>query len=440
MSEEKVVTRDLHSFMERLRAIPSIDSDQVVTRRSEDIFLSAFHTHPAIQLLVSSETGTIVDVNQTACDFYGYTYQDFVTLNITSISTQPLSSLSEISSLPGGTRTAQYSLHHRISSGEFRDVTAFAMDLTLFRRSLLWLTIVDVTEESRSRKVRALLLDINEAASMADDISAFIGLVRDRLSGFLDTTNFYVALYDESEETYHFPFFADEEDENPSSARLEGSMTDYIRRTGRSLLVDAELAEQLTRMGEIHLIGSPSKIYLGVPLKTPHGIIGVIVVQHYRDPVAYHESDLDLLEFASGPVAVLIERLRAESALRDSEANFRSFIRESAEGIVFTDPNDILLTVNREFQRLFGYSADELVGRHNNVIVPEELRAESDSLVVQAGEEKMLKIDSVRRKKDGTLIDVSIMGVPIRRDDKPIGTYWVYRDLSEQRRAESLQS
>ncbi|MCB2213703.1 PAS domain S-box protein [bacterium] len=438
--ESQFLSKSLKSFLDRLKDVPANGSASTRSNRSEEVFLKAFHSHPAIQLLVSSVNGAIVDANQAACSFYGYAHEEFVTRNLSDISTLNFTALREMFGQLEIEKTDKYALTQRVADGELRDVTAYTLDLNLYGRSLLWLTVVDVTEEARNRKIRALLLDISEAASVADDIHAFIGLVRDRLSDFLETTNFYVALYDESENIYNFPFYTDEEDPSPKPARLQGSITDYIRRTGRSLLVDVELEEQLTRMGEIHLIGSPSAVYLGVPLKTPHGIIGVLAVQHYHDPTAFKESDLDLLEFASGPIAVLIERLRAESALRDSEANFRTFIRESVQGIVFTDPNDLLLTVNREFQRIFGYNTEELIGRPNNLVVPKEFIDESEMLVIKARDQKVIKLDTVRLAKDGSNVEVSIMGVPIHRDGKHVGTYWVYRDLTDQRRSETLQT
>lgn len=403
-------------------------------------FLELFHNHPAIQLLSSFDTGVILDANESACEFYGYSCDELVKLNITDLNTLPLDSLQDLLRGADAVQGGKFNMHHRLASGEIRDVISYAAEVTLFARTLVWSTVIDVTEESQNRRVRALLPDISEAASVADDIHAFIGLVRDRLGDFLDTTNFYVALYDEAEGIYHFPFYADEKDPIVASGKLDGSITDYIRRTGRSLLVDAELERELTEMGEIRLIGTSSPIYLGVPLKTPHGVIGVIAVQHYEDPGAYRESDLDLLEFASGPIAVLIERLRAESALRYSEANFRTFIQESPQGIVFTDPNDILLTINDEFQRIFGYHAEELIGRPNQQIVPDEYSEESESLVVKAREQDLIKLDTTRRAKDGRDVEVSILGVPIHREGKHIGTYWVYRDLTEQRRSEALQS
>jgi PAS domain S-box-containing protein len=440
-AEEKHLSKSLRSFLERLKEVPADGSSTIKPNSTEDLFLNAFHAHPAAQLLVSAHSGKIIDANSAACQYYGYEHEEFVTRSFEEVSNIPGATVTEILGHYSESKTGKFSLHHRLSSGEMRDVTALTLDMELYRRELLWITIIDVTEESHHRKVRALLLDINEAASVADDINVFIGLVRDRLSDFLDTTNFYVALYNDVEDIYHFPYYQDVEDQTPpKSAKLQGSITDYIRRTGRSLLVDQELEEQLTRMGEIQLIGAASTIYLGVPLKTPYGIIGVLAVQHYQDPLAYKESDLDLLEFASGPIAVLIERLRAESALRDSEANFRTFIKENVQGIVFTDPNDLLLTVNREFQRIFGYSIEELIGRPNVLIVPEEFREESDGLVVRARDQRVIKLDAKRRTKSGNLVDVSIMGIPIHREDKHVGTYWVYRDLTEQRRSEMVQS
>ena len=73
------------------------------------------------------------------------------------------------------------------------------------------------------------------------------------------------------------------------------------------------------------VVGTFSASWLGVPLRTPSGAIGVLVVQHYEEENAYAEGDVEFLTSVAGQVAVAIERRRTEVALRRSEAELKKF-------------------------------------------------------------------------------------------------------------------
>jgi GAF domain-containing protein len=69
----------------------------------------------------------------------------------------------------------------------------------------------------------------------------------------------------------------------------------------------------------VERIGTPSRAWLGVPVRTPSGTIGVLVVQHYENEHAYAEPDLNLLSSIGGSIALAIEYKRAEQTLREQQ-------------------------------------------------------------------------------------------------------------------------
>src|SRR5207248_1087465 len=99
--------------------------------------------------------------------------------------------------------------------------------------------------------------------------------------------------------------------------------TSYVLRTGKPILVDPELTEEMYRRGEIVKSGSSSASWLGVPLLTQSGSIGVLVVQHYEDENAYSERDLEFLASVGNQIALAIERRQAEMDLRATEDQLR---------------------------------------------------------------------------------------------------------------------
>lgn len=89
---------------------------------------------------------------------------------------------------------------------------------------------------------------------------------------------------------------------------------------------------RLCEQGEIESVGTASAIWLGVPLRTPTGSIGVLVVQHYEDESAYTERDIDLLSSAAGQIAMVIQRKRGEDELCRSEEKYRTILETIEEG------------------------------------------------------------------------------------------------------------
>ena len=160
--------------------------------------------------------------------------------------------------------------------------------------------------------------------------------IHSQLGRLIDTTNHYVALYDEETDTYTFPYHVDEVDElnDLEPQRLKSSLTDYVRRTGRALLVDEEVHRDLERAGEVELVGSPSPIWLGVPLKIEQRIIGVVVVQSYREGSLYTERDLEIVTFVSDNIAIAIERVRASEERERLEAQIRHSQKLESLGVL----------------------------------------------------------------------------------------------------------
>jgi two-component system cell cycle sensor histidine kinase/response regulator CckA len=85
-------------------------------------------------------------------------------------------------------------------------------------------------------------------------------------------------------------------------------LTDYVRKTGESMLIDEKSYAELKQKHKVCVVGTPSPIWLGVPLKTAQGVIGVAVVQNYHDVNAYSMDDLELLTSMSNYLAMAIEK------------------------------------------------------------------------------------------------------------------------------------
>jgi PAS domain S-box-containing protein len=195
-----------------------------------------------------------------------------------------------------------------------RDLACPVWDPAHTRVTRIYGAIQDISRQREAEKIQSVLLQISQAVSSSPNLVELLATIHEQLGTLIDTTNFYVALYEEKTDTYTFPYHVDQCDtiDALTQLQLKKSLTDYVRRTGKPLLVDEETNERLTREGEIELIGAPSPIWLGAPLIVSKRVIGVVVVQSYVEGSLYSVRDLEIMTFVSDNIAVAIERKRGE--------------------------------------------------------------------------------------------------------------------------------
>src|SRR6516162_1729696 len=114
----------------------------------------------------------------------------------------------------------------------------------------------------------------------------------------------------------------------------------------------------------------------------------------------------------------------------------RVFAR-APEAIVLIDTDDRILEINPEFTRVFGYALEEACGRLiNELVVPEELLAEGVEFTRRGLRGESVDVETVRKRKDGTRVHVSIVSGPVSVAGSRVAQYIIYRDITERKRAE----
>jgi PAS domain S-box-containing protein len=146
----------------------------------------------------------------------------------------------------------------------------------------------------------------------------------------------------------------------------------------------------------------------------------------------------------SGVISDIRKRKELEIRQRDSDLRYRKseilfseLFNSSPMAIVLLDGHGNVEQVNRGFELLFGYTITELKGKSlNEFIVPQELESEGNDLNTLISAEQIIRIESIRQRRDDELIPVIIYGVPVHQEDKTIGIFGVYVDISEQKKIE----
>ncbi|MCD6330362.1 MAG: GAF domain-containing sensor histidine kinase, partial [Candidatus Cloacimonetes bacterium] len=173
----------------------------------------------------------------------------------------------------------------------------------------------DITELKRAENIQKTLFNISNALNSVDNLHELLIKIREYLGNVIDTTNFFVALYDEKTDMISLPFHVDKKDEFEKFPAGK-TMAKYVIKTGKPLFATNDVVEELTKRGIVETIGAHSEIWLGVPLKIENKVTGVIAVQSYDDPNLYSEKDIEILTFISEEIALAIQYKQAEEELK----------------------------------------------------------------------------------------------------------------------------
>ncbi len=166
----------------------------------------------------------------------------------------------------------------------------------------------DITDLKKSEDIRNALYKISTAVTSVPDIQNLYSTIHKIILDLMKADNFYIAMYNDESNTVSFPYFVDQVDPIPAERKAGRGLTEYILRVGKAQLIDAKTDMRLRTSGETNLIGEPTQIWLGVPLKVEGKTIGVIVVQDYNDETTYGENEKEILTYVSEQIALAIDK------------------------------------------------------------------------------------------------------------------------------------
>lgn len=124
-----------------------------------------------------------------------------------------------------------------------------------------------------------------------------------------------------------------------------------------------------------------------------------------------------------------------------SAAVLSAIVESSHDAIISKDLNGVVVSWNAGAQSLFGYSTEEMVGKPIALLIPPDRQDEEPAILqrIRNGE-RVDHFETVRRRKDGSLVEISLTISPVRdRDGNIIGASKIARDISERRQAEQQQ-
>jgi len=127
---------------------------------------------------------------------------------------------------------------------------------------------------------------------------------------------------------------------------------------------------------------------------------------------------------------------KLQESLRQQTAYFKQLFSLSRDAIAIIDRHGVIFDANAAFERLFLYNHEELLGNDiQELIVPESHYHETFTLWARLYREGTMQHETVRKRKDGSTLYVSITGNAIKSGGRDVGYYVAFRDVTQQRRA-----
>ena len=177
-----------------------------------------------------------------------------------------------------------------------------------------------------------------------------------------------------------------------------------------------------------------------IPLVVEGGLAGKFMA-YYGAPHAFGQAEIDLATTIARQLGFSIQRIRSEDERRRTEHASRllaSIVETSDDAIVSKDLNGIVTSWNKGAERIFGYTPEEMIGKPIVALIPPDLRDEEPRFLerIRRGE-SIDHYETVRRRKDGSLIDVSLTISPVKDGTgKVAGASKIVHDISERKQAQ----
>ena len=233
---------------------------------------------------------------------------------------------------------------------------------------------------------------------------------------------------------------------NPTAASFwewvrpgSGSTCGAALATGdRSIVQDIELCDFMAGSEDLDTYRQTGiRAVQSTPLVSRTGRMLGMISTHWSRPHQPPERDLGLSDVLARLAADLIERKQGEL----TDQRLAAIVNSSHDAIVSKDLNGTITSWNSGAERLFGYTAEAMIGKLILILIPAHHVNEEPSILARVGRgEHVGPYETVRRRKDGTLIDVSIIASPIKDAmGSVIGASKIARDITHRKEAEKRQ-
>ncbi len=372
-------------------------------RESEELFSSIFHQHKAVKLIIDPDTGSIIDANDAAVKFYGWTRDQLLKMKIHEINILPEAEVNAAMESVSEQKRMHFEFCHRRSDGSLCDVEVFSSRIQICGRVLLHSIIHDITDrkiaetslhrsEERFRKLHESMIDAFVQIDMSGKITAFNNAYLEML-GYSAEEILGLVYTDLTPETWH-TFEAD-------------IIKNQILPRGFSDIYEKEYRRKDGTIFPVELRTS----LLNDDSGKPTGMWAIV-----RDITRRKKDENELL-------------LRSTA------------MENAANAIMITDKDAIIQYVNPAFEILTGYMSSEAVGNNPWKMIKSGQHDKSfyRELLSAVTSGRAWSGEMVNKRKDGSIYTEDMTIAPVKNAAGEIQNYVaVMQNITEKKFASDL--
>jgi PAS domain S-box-containing protein len=341
---------------------------EAALNESENRFRSLLEDIPSISVQGYNKNGTDIYWNEASEKLYGYTSKEAMGQNLldliipSEMQENVASEIRNMSETGKAIPPSELSLMRKDGSR----VTVFSSHTILIREGdnpELFCVDLDLTEIKFAEKLKQMQYNIARATIATRDLNELYDAIQNELNSLIDARNFMIAYYNEENRMLSSLLDKDERDQIEEWP-AEKSITGYLIRQNRSMLLRKNEILHLYEEGIIDIYGTISEAWLGVPLKVEGKMLGAVVLQNYDSPDAYDQTSIEIMELIAHELSLFIDRERTE----EKASKLSRAVEQSSVSVTITNKKGQIEYVNPFFRELTGYSFEEVKGKNSNIL------------------------------------------------------------------------
>jgi diguanylate cyclase (GGDEF)-like protein len=201
---------------------------------------------------------------------------------------------------------------------------------------------LEIEQRKRALQRQQILFKISELATQAKNLDDTYVKVHEIIKTITYAENLYIALYDKESGWISFPYCVDEFKDNTQPRQFAKGYSELVISTEETQLIHPHRAKELLQTGVVQRAQLEQKekmatSWLGAPLKTSQGVIGLIVCQAYNDKHIFNQDDCELITFVSHQIASVLQTKLANQAINKSHQELEFRVNEKTKELQQTN-------------------------------------------------------------------------------------------------------
>jgi PAS domain S-box-containing protein len=284
-------------------------------------------------------------------------------------------------------------------------------------------------ERRRADEQEALLASLADLSAELE-LPRLLQAVLGRAVGLIGASGGELAIFDEQAQALEIVANHNigKESTGTRMALGEGAMG-RVAETHEPLIID-DYQQWLARSPQYGTVTAHAVMV--APLLIGGRLVGTIATVHTDPARKFTPYDLQLLNMFAPQAAIAIENARLYTSAQREKQYFEQLVLNSPVAIITLDLEQKIASCNPEFEKLFGYTEQEAVGRNLDELINSGETLGSAVAYTQEALRRPVHGIGRRRRRDGSHVDVELAGVPVFVAGQPVGIMAIYHDMTEQ--------